>query len=110
MLKRPHYIAVGLVVLLALIVLNLPGRATARLKLAIGSLFLPHRGGVGIGFPLAGDPLLPCLGLFGFSLRCAEFFRVHFLQFNVLPAFAFDLLVGSIKHFFVEIDADNFAM
>ena len=41
MLRRPHYIAVGLVVLLALLVLNLPGRATARLKLAIGSLFLP---------------------------------------------------------------------
>jgi rod shape-determining protein MreC len=41
MLKRPHYIAVGVVVLLALLVLNLPGRATARLKLAIGSLFLP---------------------------------------------------------------------
>jgi len=41
MLKRPHYIAVGMVVLLALLVLNLPGRATARLKLAIGSLFLP---------------------------------------------------------------------
>ena len=41
MLRRPHYIAVGVVVLLALLVLNLPGRATARLKLAIGSLFLP---------------------------------------------------------------------
>src|SRR6266699_1400220 len=33
MLKRPHYIAVGVVVVLALLVLNLPGRATARLKL-----------------------------------------------------------------------------
>jgi len=41
MLKRPHYIAVGMVVLLALLVLNLPGRATAHLKLAIGSFFLP---------------------------------------------------------------------
>lgn len=41
MLKRSHYVAVGAVVLLALLVLNLPGRATARLKLAIGSLFLP---------------------------------------------------------------------
>lgn len=41
MLKRPHYIAVGLVALLTLLVLNLPGRTTARLKLAIGSLFLP---------------------------------------------------------------------
>ena len=41
MLKRPHYIAVGLVVLLALILLNLPNLATGRLKLGIGSLFLP---------------------------------------------------------------------
>ncbi len=41
MLRKSHYIALGLVVLLALILLNLPSRATARLKLAIGSLFLP---------------------------------------------------------------------
>lgn len=41
MLRRPHYIAVGLVALLTLLVLNLPGQTTARLKLAIGSLFLP---------------------------------------------------------------------
>ena len=41
MFKKSHYVAFGLVVLLALIVLNLPGRTTARLKLAIGSLFLP---------------------------------------------------------------------
>ncbi len=41
MLKRPHYIALVLVVLSALIILNLPSRATARLKLAIGSVFLP---------------------------------------------------------------------
>ncbi len=41
MLKRPHYITLGLVVALTLVVLNLPGQTTARLKLAIGSLFLP---------------------------------------------------------------------
>jgi rod shape-determining protein MreC len=41
MLKRPHYIALVCVVLFALIILNLPGRATARLKLGIGSIFLP---------------------------------------------------------------------
>ncbi len=41
MLKRPHYIALGLVVALALIILNLPGKATARMKLNIGSLFVP---------------------------------------------------------------------
>ncbi|HEX3798528.1 MAG TPA: rod shape-determining protein MreC [Verrucomicrobiae bacterium] len=41
MLKRPHLIALGLVVLLTLIVLNLPHHATNQIKLAIGSLFLP---------------------------------------------------------------------
>jgi rod shape-determining protein MreC len=41
MLKRPHYIALGLIVLLTLVTLNLPGHTTARLKLGIGSLFLP---------------------------------------------------------------------
>jgi rod shape-determining protein MreC len=41
MLKRPHFIALGLVALLALIVLNLPHQAAAHIKLAIGGLFLP---------------------------------------------------------------------
>jgi rod shape-determining protein MreC len=41
MLKRSHYIALGIVVLLTLILLNLPSHTAARLKLAIGSLFLP---------------------------------------------------------------------
>jgi rod shape-determining protein MreC len=41
MLKRPHYIALGLIVLMTLVMLNLPGRTTARLKLGIGGLFLP---------------------------------------------------------------------
>src|SRR6266850_5380913 len=41
MYKRPHYIALGVVVLLTLTIVNLPSRTTARLKLAIGSLFLP---------------------------------------------------------------------
>jgi rod shape-determining protein MreC len=41
MFKRPHYIALGLVLLLTLVILNLPTKATARLKLGIGSLFLP---------------------------------------------------------------------
>src|ERR1044071_5752126 len=41
MLKRPHYIALSVVVLLTLILLNLPGHTAARLKLAIGSVFLP---------------------------------------------------------------------
>src|SRR5882724_4659233 len=41
MLKRPHYIALSLVVALTLIILNLPGQTMARLKLGIGNSFLP---------------------------------------------------------------------
>lgn len=41
MFKRPHYIALGLVGLLALVLLNLPSHTAARLKVAISSLFLP---------------------------------------------------------------------
>jgi rod shape-determining protein MreC len=41
MFRRSHYIALGLIVLVTLVILNLPGRTTARLKLGIGSLFLP---------------------------------------------------------------------
>src|SRR6476646_8156482 len=41
MLKRPHYIAFGLIVVLILTILNLPSQTAARLKLGIGSLFLP---------------------------------------------------------------------
>jgi rod shape-determining protein MreC len=41
MLKRPHYIAAALVVLLTLVTLTLPDKTTARMKLAIGSLFVP---------------------------------------------------------------------
>jgi rod shape-determining protein MreC len=41
MYKRPHYIALGVVVLLTLTIVNLPSQTKARLKLGIGSLFLP---------------------------------------------------------------------
>ncbi|MDB6067549.1 MAG: mreC [Pedosphaera sp.] len=41
MLRRPHYIALGLVGLLTLVVLNLPQHTASQLKLALGSLFLP---------------------------------------------------------------------
>jgi rod shape-determining protein MreC len=41
MFRRPHYITLISLVLLTLIFLNLPGQTVARLKLAIGSLFLP---------------------------------------------------------------------
>lgn len=54
MLKRPHYIALGLVVLLTLILLNLPERASNRLKLGIGSFFLPLFGLANSAQQLAG--------------------------------------------------------
>jgi rod shape-determining protein MreC len=41
MLKRPHYIALGLVLMLTLTILGLPGHTVARLKLGIGNFFLP---------------------------------------------------------------------
>ena len=62
MLKRSHYITLGLVALLALVVFNLPGRTAARLKLAVGSLFLPLFGLVGASqhaVGKVGDALLP---------------------------------------------------
>ncbi len=41
MFKRPQYIALSVVLLLALIFISLPSRTTAHLKIALGSLFLP---------------------------------------------------------------------
>src|SRR4026208_1253387 len=41
MLNRPHYIALGVVLLLTIVLLKLPTRAKANLKLAISGLFLP---------------------------------------------------------------------
>jgi rod shape-determining protein MreC len=41
MFKKPHYIALGVVGLVALIALNLPQHTASQIKLAIGSLFLP---------------------------------------------------------------------
>src|SRR5271154_1927262 len=41
MLKRPHYVALGLLVLLTLAILNLPVRISDRLKLGMGSFFAP---------------------------------------------------------------------
>jgi len=41
MFRKKNYLALGAVTLLALLILSLPPRVTAHLKLAIGSLFLP---------------------------------------------------------------------
>ncbi len=62
MLKRKHYIAFGLVVLMTLVMLNLPSRTTARLKVGIGSLFAPLFGLTRSTERLAGqagDAVLP---------------------------------------------------
>ncbi len=62
MLKRPHYIVLGLVVLLTLVILNLPTKTTAQLKLGIGSLFVPFFGLANSTQQLVGrgaDALLP---------------------------------------------------
>ena len=47
MLKRQYYISVGLVLLAALVVLNLPEQTAGKLKLAVGGLFLPLFGMAG---------------------------------------------------------------
>jgi rod shape-determining protein MreC len=62
MFRRPRHIATALVLVLVLIVLNLPDQAAARLKLAIGSLFLPLFGLASSSQQLAGrtaDTLTP---------------------------------------------------
>lgn len=62
MFKRPYYIALAIVVVLTLLVLNLPSRTTARLKAALGSVFLPLFGMAGSTQQVAakaGDALLP---------------------------------------------------
>jgi rod shape-determining protein MreC len=41
MFKKKHYLALGAVTLVALLIFSLPSSAVSRLKLAIGSLFLP---------------------------------------------------------------------
>src|ERR1035437_8723255 len=62
MLKRLHYIALGLVVLLTLVILNLPSQTSARFKQGIGSLFLPLFGLASSSEQLAGtavDAVVP---------------------------------------------------
>jgi rod shape-determining protein MreC len=53
MLRRPHYIAFGLVVISTLVILNLPSQSSARFKLGIGSLFLPLFGLAGSSHQVA---------------------------------------------------------
>jgi rod shape-determining protein MreC len=53
MFRRPYYIAFTVVVLLTLVLLNLPGRTTAQIKVALSGLFLPLFGLAGSAQGLA---------------------------------------------------------
>ncbi|HUA66492.1 MAG TPA: rod shape-determining protein MreC [Alphaproteobacteria bacterium] len=57
MFKQKNYIALGIVALAAVLILSLPSSATARLKLALGSLFLPLFGLTGATQQLPSDLL-----------------------------------------------------
>src|SRR5580765_2184833 len=62
MLKRQYSIATGLVLLIVLVLLNLPEQPAARIKLALGGLFLPLFGMAGSVQQLtqqAGNSLVP---------------------------------------------------
>ncbi len=62
MLRRKHLIVLGLVALLVVVLLNLPVVATARLKMALGSFFLPLFGLAGATQHTAnklGDAITP---------------------------------------------------
>ncbi len=62
MFRRPHYVALTLVVLVVLIIFSLPPGATAKVKLAIGSVFLPLFGLAGAAHHAsnkAGDAVMP---------------------------------------------------
>ena len=55
MFKQKNYLALGAVVIVAVVLLSLPTRATARLKLAVGSWFLPLFGLAGAAQQLPAD-------------------------------------------------------
>src|ERR1041385_1996114 len=62
MLKRPHYIALSVVVFLVFVLLNVPSQTATQFKLALGSLFLPLFGLAGSAHALAehaGNSLTP---------------------------------------------------
>jgi len=62
MVKQKHYLALGVVTLATLLLLSLPPRDTSRLKLAVGSWFLPLFGLAGTVQQLPGsaaDEVLP---------------------------------------------------
>src|SRR5438477_4264597 len=85
MLKRPHYIALGLVLLMTFIILNLRSQTTARLKLGIGSAFLPLFGLASSTHQMAakaGDAVVPRSEL----LKQNESFRREHQQLRIQSA------------------------
>lgn len=62
MFRKSHYLAFSLVLLMVVVFLNLPSQATAQLKLALSSLFLPLFGLVNASQHVAqrtGDAIVP---------------------------------------------------
>jgi rod shape-determining protein MreC len=55
MFKQKNYLALGAVILVALVLLSLPTRVTSRLKLAVGSWFLPLFGLAGAAQQIPAD-------------------------------------------------------
>jgi rod shape-determining protein MreC len=55
MFKQKNYLALGAVVIVAVVLLSLPTRATSRLKLAVGSWFLPLFGLASAGQQIPAD-------------------------------------------------------
>jgi rod shape-determining protein MreC len=86
MFKQKHYLALGAVTLMALLIFSLPPRATSRLKLAVGSLFLPLFGLAGCAQQLPAslaDSVLPrreLLKQIDNLQRTNDQFRVQALQ------------------------------
>lgn len=90
MLKKPHYITLGLVGLLALIFLGLPQHTASQIKLAIGGLFLPLFGLSKSAQQLtreAGNALVPRSELTRQNellRQTNEVYRIHAMQAEAL--------------------------
>src|SRR6266536_4983961 len=86
MLRRPHYLALGVVILLTLGLLKLPSPAAANLKLAISGMFLPLFGLAGSTAALvdrASYALLPRRELvrqIEFLEKTNQLWQIHFRQ------------------------------
>ena len=55
MFRKKHYLALGAVTLVALLIFSLPQREISRFKLAVGGLFLPLFGLLNAAQQLPGD-------------------------------------------------------